>query len=209
MKQTVNLLIIGFILVLSCTTQPDFQPETVDKAIENGKQANEGFARSLKFVKGWMTKTDSVTGLIPTNLTRSSDVWEPHNSAADNYAFMVLTAYLTDKDLYNGKMLEMLKTEMKLTSRVKSLPDIWSFSKQNFLSDELKMSQVIFGTSEYIKDGLIPINEYIGKSPWQERMMEMLDDLQEHLVNPADLETLYSERMASVEEVNGNMLQIL
>jgi hypothetical protein len=80
MKQTVNLLIIGFILVLSCTTQPDFQPETVDKAIENGKQANEGFARSLKFVEGWMTKTDSVTGLIPTNLTRSSDIWEPHNS---------------------------------------------------------------------------------------------------------------------------------
>jgi hypothetical protein len=209
MKQTVKLLIIGFILVLSCTTQPDFQPETVDKAIENGKQANEGFARSLKFVEGWMTKTDSVTGLIPTNLTSSNDIWEPHNSAADNYAFMVLTAYLTDKDLYNGKMLEMLNTEKKLTSRVKSLPDIWSFSKQNFLSDELKMSQVIFGTSEYIKDGLIPINEYIGKSPWQERMMEMLDDLQEHLVNPADLETLYSERMASVEEVNGNMLQIL
>lgn len=203
------LLIISFFLINSCINQPDFQPEIIDRAAENGKVACEGFSKSLKFVNGWMTKTDSVTGLIPTNLTKSSDVWEPHNSAADNYAFMVLTAYLTDKDLYNGKMLEMLNTERKLTSRVKSLPDIWSFSKQNFLSDELKMSQVIFGTSEYIKDGLIPINEYIGKSPWQDRMTEMLGDLQEHLVNPADLETLYSERMASVEEVNGNMLQIL
>jgi len=209
MKQTVHLFIIGVILVTSCTTQPGFQPETVNKCLENGKQANEGFARSLKFVEGWMTKTDSTTGLIPTNLTNKTDVWEPHNSAADNYAFMVLTTYLLDKDLYNGKMLEMLKTEKQLTSRVKSLPDIWTFPKQNFLSDELKMSQVIFGTSEYIKDGLIPLNEYIGKSPWQERMLEMLDDLQEHLLNPAGLETLYSERMASVEEVNGNMLQIL
>lgn len=203
------LFIIIFFIFSSCSVNPVFQSEIVNRAVENGKQASEGFSKSLKFVNGWMTKTDSVTGLIPTNLTKSSDVWEPHNSAADNYAFMVLTAYLTDKDLYNGKMLEMLNTERKLTSRVKSLPDIWSFSKQNFLSDELKMSQVIFGTSEYIKDGLIPINEYIGKSAWQERMMEMLDDLQEHLVNPADLETLYSERMASVEEVNGNMLQIL
>jgi len=204
-----SLFLFSLVIFISCKTKPVFNTEVVDQAVENGKHASEGFSKSLKFVNGWMTKTDSVTGLIPTNLTKSSDVWEPHNSAADNYAFMVLTAYLTNKDLYNGKMLEMLKTERKLTSRVKSLPDIWSFSKQNFLSVELKMSQVIFGTSEYIKDGLIPINEYIGNSPWQERMMEMLDDLQEHLVNPADLETLYSERMASVEEVNGNMLQIL
>lgn len=203
------VIIITCFILASCVKSPSFPKEIVEQSIENGKQANEGFARSLKFVEGWMTKTDSITGLIPTNLTKSSDVWEPHNSAADNYAFMVLTAYLTCKDLYNGKMREMLNTEKKLTSRVKSLPDIWSFPKQNFLSDELKMSQVIFGTSEYIKDGLIPLNEYIGESPWRERMMEILDDLQEHLLNPADLETLYSERMASVEEVNGNMLQIL
>ena len=206
-------LIFPFIILLltliSCVKQHKFQQDIIEQAFENGKQANEGFDRSLKFVEGWITKTDGISGLIPTNLTNANDVWEPHNSAADNYAFMVLTAYLLDKDLYNGKILEMLKTEMKLTSRVKSLPDIWSFSKQNFLSDELQMSQVIFGTSEYIKDGLIPLNEYIGKSPWQDRMMEMLGDLQEQLLNPADLETLYSERMASVEEVNGNMLQIL
>jgi hypothetical protein len=206
-----RIYLISFLLLtfVSCYKKPVFQQEIIEQAINNGKLANEGFTRSLHFVEGWMTKTDSVTGLIPTNLTRSSDVWEPHNSAADNYAFMVLTTYLLDKDLYNGKILEMLNTEKKLTSRVKSLPDIWSFSKQNFLSDELKMSQVIFGTSEYIKDGLIPINEYIGKSPWQERMMEMTNDLEEFMANPADLETLYSERMASVEEVNGNMLQIL
>ncbi len=203
------LCITTLLMFASCEKQPEFQHETVNQAFENGKQASEGYVRSLKFVEGWLTKTDSTSGLIPTNLTKQIDVWEPHNSAADNYAFMVLTAYLLDKDLYNGEMLDMLNSEKKLTSRVKSLPDIWSFSKQNFNLDELKMSQVIFGTSEYIKDGLIPINEYIGKSPWQERMMEMLDDLQEYLANPADLETLYSERMASVEEVNGNMLQIL
>ncbi|HSO89239.1 MAG TPA: hypothetical protein VLQ91_21985 [Draconibacterium sp.] len=205
----IYLFLFLLLTFLSCNKKPDFKQEIVEQAINNGKLANEGFARSLKFVEGWMTKTDSASGLIPTNLTKSSDVWEPHNSAADNYAFMVLTAFLLNKDLYNGKMLEMLDTEKKLTSRVKSLPDIWSFSKQNFLSDELKMSQVIFGTSEYIKDGLIPINEYIGKSPWQDRMMEMLEDLEEFMTNPADLEILYSERMASVEEVNGNMLQIL
>ena len=198
-----------FLLFSSCEKQPFFEQETVNQAIENGKLANEGYVRSLKFVKGWLTKTDSASGLIPTNLTKAIDIWEPHNSAADNYPFMVLTTYLLDKDLYNGKMLEMLNTEQKLTSRVKSLPDIYSFSKQNFMSDELKINQVIFGTSEYIKDGLIPINEYIGQSPWQDRMMEMLEDLAPFLVKTDTLEKLFSERPASVEEVNGNLLQIL
>ncbi|MBN1987333.1 MAG: hypothetical protein JW761_13565, partial [Prolixibacteraceae bacterium] len=173
-------LLLLIAILSACNSSPEFDSVTVDKALKNGKQANEGFVRSLNFVRGWLTKTDSITGLIPTNLTRKTDVWEAHNSAADNYAFMVLTAYLLDKDLYNGQMLDMLNSERKLTSRVKSLPDTWSFSKQNFASDELKMGDVIFGTSEYIKDGLIPLNEYIGESPWQDRMMEMLDDLLEY-----------------------------
>ena len=204
----IYLFILIFSVFSSCTTQPKFQQETIDKAIENGKQANEGYVRSLNFVKGWLTKTDSASGLIPTNLTKLKDVWEPHNSAADNYAFMVLTAYLLDKDLYNGEMLDMLNSEKKLTSRVKSLPDIWSFSKQNFKADELNMAMIIFGTSEYIKDGLIPINEYIGQSPWQNRMMEMLDDLSGYMENVTDLEK-YFNRTASTEEVNGEMLQTL
>lgn len=208
MKQILLFASLLFIFI-SCKKQVLFNPEIISRAIENGKQSNEGFVRSLKFVDGWLTKTDSASGLIPTNLTSASDVWEPHNSAADNYAFMVLTAYLLDKNLYNGDMLEMLKTERELTSRVKTLPDVYSFSKQNFRLDEIKMSQIIFGTSEYIKDGLIPITEYIGKSPWQERMMEMLDDLQEYAGNPKDLETLFKDRQASIEEVNGEMLQTL
>ncbi len=206
-----RLYLLSFLILtfVSCDKNPSFRQEIIDQALENGIQANVGFIRSLKFVEGWLTKTDSASGLIPTNLTNAVDVWEPHNSAADNYAFMVLTAYLLDKKLYNGEMLEMLNTEKRLTSRVKTLPDIYSFSKQNFLSDELKMSQIIFGTSEYIKDGLIPINEYIGKSPWQDRMMEMLDDLEEYMGNPKDLETLFKDRQASIEEVNGEMLQTL
>lgn len=201
--------LLSLLIIVSSCNQTKFNAEVVKQAIENGKQANEGFARSLKFVEGWLTKTDSITGLIPTNLTRASDVWEPHNSAADNYAFMVLTAYILDKDLYNGQLLDMLNTEKKLTSRVKTLPDTWSFSKQNFKSDELNMASVIFGTSEYIKDGLIPLEEYIGKSPWHDRMMEMLDDLQEYMENPKDLQALFKDRQASVEEVNGEMLQTL
>ena len=201
---------LGFIVFLgfSCSSPPDFNQNTIDAALENGKQANEGYIRSLDFTKAWLTKTDSVTGLIPTNLNSSVDFWEPHNSAADNYAFMVLTAYLLDKKLYNGPLLDMLNTEKKLTSRINSLPDVWSFSKQDFRFSEIDTGRIIFGASEYIKDGLIPLNEYIGESPWQERMLEMLNDLLPLLDDPDKLIN-YFERMASVEEVNGEMLQTL
>ncbi len=122
---------------------------------------------------------------------------------------MVLTAYLLDKNLYDVELLEMLKTEKELTSRVNSLPDTWSFFKQDFLSEEPQPGHIIFGTSEYIKDGLVPLMEYIGQSPWNDRMMEMLDELQEYMKKTGSLESVYPERMASVEEVNGEMLQTL
>ncbi|WP_372948694.1 hypothetical protein [Mariniphaga sp.] len=201
--------ILIFALFSACTPESEFPQETIAVALENGRQANEGFERSLRFTQAWLTKTDSETGLIPTNLTSKTDVWEPHNSAADNYAFMVLTAYLLDKNLYEGELIDMLKTEKELTSRVNSLPDTWSFSKQDFLTEEPQPGNIIFGTSEYIKDGLVPLMEYIGQSPWNDRMMEMLDDLQEYMKKIGSLESVYPERMASVEEVNGEMLQTL
>jgi hypothetical protein len=195
--------------LISCSVQTEHNPELINQARENGTLATEGFDRSLRFVNGWLTKTDSVTGLIPTNLTRNSDVWEPHNSAADNYAFMVLTTYLLDKNLYENEMLNMLNTEKELTSRVNSLPDTWSFTKQGFKIEEIRPGNIIFGTSEYIKDGLVPLMEYIGQSPWHDRMMEMLDDLKIYMQENDSLASIYRERIATVEEVNGEMLQTL
>jgi hypothetical protein len=59
---------------------------------------------------------------------------------------------LLDKNLYEGELLDMLKTEKELTSRVSTLPDTWSFFKQDFLTDKPQPGNIIFGTSEYIKD---------------------------------------------------------
>ena len=204
-KKTIFIL---FITIVSCAPQVEFQQDIINKALNNGKQANESYARSLNFVKGWLAHTDRVSGLIPSGLIKKTDVWEPHNSAADNYPFMVLTSYLLDKDLYNGQMLDMLKAEQKLTSRVGALPDIYSFSKKGFLTDVPDMGQIIFGTSEYIKDGLIPLTEYIGQSPWQDRMFEMLDELSKNFVLLKHGDE-YNFPPRRVEEVNGEMLQTL
>ena len=48
----------------------------------------------------------------------------------------------------------------------------------------------------------------MGASPWQDRMMEMLDELFRHSDDFTRLGK-YFKRASSVEEINGEMLQIL
>lgn len=196
------------ILFYACTPTNSFDKKHIDKATENSVLAQESFQRSLNFTKAWLEKADPESGLIPSNLKAKMDVWDPANAAADNYPFMVLTAYLLDEDLYDGVLLDILNQEKKLTSRLGVLPDVYSFSKKDFKEYPVNMGHVIFGASEYIKDGLIPLNELIGKSPWQNRMMEILEELSHYTEDFNALEKFFT-RASSVEEINGEMLQIL
>ena len=174
-------------------------------AHENGILAREGFERCQRFVSGWLEHADPETGLIPRNIDKNKDIWNAQDSAADNYPFMVLTASITDRPLFNGRMLDMLHTETKLTSRIGTLPDTWSFAKNDFQTSEPDIGRIIFGSSEYIKDGLLPLTEWLGQSPWSERLIGILDDLWKH----ASVETPYGTIVSESHEINGEMLQVL
>ncbi len=179
--------------------------EAYKRAAENGRLANEGFIRCQNFVKGWLQQADPKTLLIPRNLDRDKDIWNAEDCAADNYPFMVLTAAITDPSLFQGRMLDMLRAETILTSRIDSLPDTYSFSKEGFLYQQPDMPRIIFGSSEYIKDGLLPLTEWLGPSPWSERMLNILNDLWQH----APVETSYGKIPSRSQEINGEMLQTL
>jgi hypothetical protein len=118
---------------------------------------------------------------------------------------MVLAAALVDRPLFDGRMLDMLKAETKFTSRIDRLPDTWSFSKQAFSSAEPNLGRIIFGGSEYVKDGLLPLTEWLGPSPWAERMLGIIDDLWKH----APVGTPAGKIPSTNVEVNGEMLQAL
>jgi len=176
------------------------------QALENGRLANEGFVRCQNYVKGWLIHADPKTGLIPKGLRGDRrDIWNAQDSAADNYPFMVLTTAITDRPLFEGRMLDMLRTETRLTSRIGALPDTYSFSKQNFRDAEADLSRILFGASEYIKDGLLPLTEWLGPSPWSERMVAILDDIWKH----APVDTQYGKIVSTSHEINGEMLQAL
>ncbi|MFH1716110.1 MAG: FAD-dependent oxidoreductase [Planctomycetota bacterium] len=175
------------------------------QAAENGRLANEGLVRCRNFVRGWLQHADPRTTLIPRNLDRDKDIWNAEDSAADNYPFMVLTAALTDRALFEGRMRDMLRIETQLTCRINRLPDTYSFSKQGFLEAEPNPDRIIFGSSEYVKDGLLPLTEWLGPSPWSERMIGILDDLWQQ----APIQTPYGPIVSLSQEVNGEMLQTL
>jgi hypothetical protein len=178
-----------------------------DRAEQNGKLANEGFNRCVKYVYAWLELADSATGLIPRNINDnpSKDIWNTKDCAADNYPFMALTTALLDKELFNGKIREMLASEIKLTSRLGALPDTYSFSKKGFSKKNIVLSDIIFGSAEYVKDGLIPLTEWLGPSPWSERMISIIDDTWKY----AHIKTPFGNIISDDPEVNGDMLQAL
>ena len=157
-----------------------------------------------RFVDGWLTQADPVSGLIPRNL-RGDWYWNAKDSAADNYPFMVLTAYVTGNAHMKRSMDYILAQEKKLTCRVDSLPDTFDFATQKFLTPEPQMSDVIFGASEYAKDGLMPITDWMGPTAYLNRMAEMIPDTW----NYANVESPVGPLVSDNIEVNGDQLQVL
>jgi hypothetical protein len=206
------LFALSVIVTLNVSAQPgspnaDDIEKIFNQTKQNGKLVNEGFNRSLKFVHGWLGLADPESGLIPRNINdkKSKDIWNAKDCAADNYPFMVLTTALLDRSLYEGKMTEMLRSEKILTSRLGSLPDTYSFSKNGFANNDTVISDIIFGSAEYVKDGLIPLFEWLGPSAWSERMISIVDDCWKF----APLGTQFGNIISDNPEVNGDMLQAL
>jgi hypothetical protein len=183
----------------------DIDEKSFEQAKEDGRLANQGFIHCRDFVNGWLRYADRKTGLIPRNLERDKDIWNPQDSAADNYPFMVLTAAIIDRPLFDGRMLNMLRAETQLTSRIASMPDAYSFTKQTFDAKKENLGRIIFGSSEYIKDGLLPLTEWLGPSPWSERMIKILNDMWVR----APVKTPYGNIVSNNQEINGEMLQTL
>ena len=186
------------------TRAADEREESLFRQAEaNARCANEALYRCRRYVDGWLKHADPKSGLIPRNLNVSRDLWNAKDSAADNYPFMVLTAAMTDRPLLEGRLLDMLRAETRLTSRIDRLPDDFLFSKQGFATEKPNLDAIIFGSAEYVKDGLIPLTEWLGPSPWSERMTGIIDDVWKN----APIDTPFGKIPTLNFEVNGDLLQ--
>ena len=173
------------------------------RAAANGDLSQQAVRFCRSFARGWLVHADPRSGLLPRNLTGDA-YWNARDSAADNYPFIVLTAHLLDDAHLKDAVRGILERETKLTARLDSLPDDLLFATQAFRTPEPDLAAIIFGAAEYAKDGLMPITEWLGPSPWLERMKGLVGDVFKRAAIATPSGPIPSDNV----EVAGDLLQV-
>jgi len=171
-------------------------------ALRRGEESRRAFLHARGVLRGWWSHRDPKSGLFPRRLDQP--VWAPQDNAADMLPFLVLTAELADPDRLRD-VLSIFRIEVQLTTRLGPLPDWYSLGEERFLHLLPDIPRIIFGASEYSKDGLIPLTELLGPGIWLDRMLELTDAIFEHAPVLSDYGPLPSDS----GEVNGDLLQVL
>jgi hypothetical protein len=173
-----------------------------------GQRFDRAVSAMQRVLTVWLTHADERTLLVPDRMPGpgsglapgdDSRTYTPHNSGADLYPYLILTAQLTDPDLYRGRMLEMLRNEVRFTTVQRSIP-----ADLKLATREAGRAS-IFGAAEYAKDGLIAVTEYLGRTPWFYRMVDMIADA----MADAPVQTRFGALPAADAETNGDYLQAL
>lgn len=160
---------------------------------------------SLSKVQRWLHEKclpaiDKETGLYKW---QSDKVWSYRDTAADCYPFVFWAAFYTDKNVLEGPLRDLLHTEQRLCNHIDRLPIDYDLVKKQKCSRSL--DDIIFGASEYAKDGLAPIVDLTGKNEWYERLKGIIEDIFKN----AMIDTPYGKIPSTNIEVNGELLQML
>jgi hypothetical protein len=205
-KSSLAAALAGLVLVASPLRAADGPDEAAFRtAALNGARSEEVFRRTRRMMNAWLAYADPRTLLLPDYLPgytrgrRELDVYTPHNSGADNYPYLVATAYLTDRPAFEGRMREMLRNEIRYTTAPDGVPGNLNLKTQVLGPPSL------FGAAEYAKDGLLAVTELLGRTPWFHRMA----DLTAALMQRAAVPTAYGPLPDAGAELNGDVLQTL
>lgn len=198
-------------LLITCARPAVHTFQPVDDAAfvqarANGVRTEELLSRARRVLHAWLRHADATTLLLPDYLpsftaggTPRPPVYTPHNSGADNYPYLTLTAYFTDRAVFDGRIRSMLRNEMRFTNDEHGLPRPF-----NFTDGKLGPSY-LFGAAEYAKDGLIAVTEMLGRTPWFYRMVDMT----RAVIDRSAVETRFGPIPDAGAEVNGDLLQTL
>ena len=209
---TVRSTFIWLTLAASVPAQPvakragpadNFRREAVEVARRNGVAAQEALLRSRRVLHAYVKRMDPVTRLLPSRA--GIKTWQVRNAAADLYPFLVMAAYYTDRPAYENEMFEILRSEVLYSTRLGMLSDDVLPGGRGFERKDVDLDWLIFGSCEYVKDGLLPLTELLGHTPWFDRMVGIVDDIIVH----APYESRFGRLPSLSCEVNGEFLQAL
>jgi hypothetical protein len=180
---------------------PRVSADAWTKAKANGREFERAVQASDRVLRAWLRHADPHTLLLPDRPVpdRARRIYTPHNSGADLYPYLILTAHLTDPALYRGRMMDMLRNEVRYTTATRSIPADLPLQSRTLGPHSF------FGAAEYAKDGLIAVTEYLGRTPWFYRMVDMIADA----MTEAPVATRFGALPAADAETNGDYLQAL
>lgn len=197
------------VLALAACCRADDQAAFAE-AETGARRFDESAHRMDRMLRAWIAHADAKTLLIPNRLPggrpgrglapgERSRIYEPHNSGADLYPYLILAAEWTAPDLHRGPLLAMLRSEVRYTSTAGGL-----VAESLDLDTGALGPPSVFAAAEYLKDGLVPVAEYLGRTPWYYRMVELAAALMES----AAVESAHGPLPSTNSEINGNLLQV-
>ncbi len=195
--------ISGF--VLDDAARKRWNPTPDEPDWERARRSARYAGIALTKVQRWLRERclpirDEKTGLFRA----TGGQWNYRDTAADCYPFYIWAAHFTDEEVLRTIMVDTLEAEQRLCNRIGRLPVPYDMDKGAQI--DRPFDAIIFGASEYAKDGLTPIVEILGPdSPWFARLRGIVDDIFAH----ARIDTPYGKIPSTNIEVNGELLQIL
>lgn len=126
--------------------------------------------------RAWLTEElnhiDPTSGLLIDALNPAA-AWTTQDTAADIYPYLVWSAYLLNPSAFTGQSRRALDFERSRTVVPASGSLAYSFDTRTQSRIDWGAFWLIFGSGEYVKDGLTPIVELVGRGPWADRMQEL------------------------------------
>jgi intracellular sulfur oxidation DsrE/DsrF family protein len=151
---------VAAIVLFAVVSRGEADESAFPRARANSRQFEQAVQAARGVLRAWLGHADAETLLLPDRPEpdRSRWIYTPHNSGADLYPYLIPTAQLTDPDVYRGRMMEMLRNEVRYTTVQRSIP-----ANLNLATHDAGPPSFL-GAGEYAKDGLIAVSEYLGRT---------------------------------------------
>ncbi len=199
----IGIFLLALFMILGMFSFAYSDSGSVEQSFEQAKKSSEIAGYSLSKVHRWLheaalPKIDKETGLYIAD-----GKWNYRDTAADCYPFLTWAAWAVDEDVLNGPVRQILHAEKRLCNVLDRIPAPYDLEKGKTV--DLDYDQLIFQSSEYVKDCLIAIVEVTGRDEWFDRMRAIEDDIWKH----ARVETSFGKIPSKNVEVNGEQIQAL
>jgi hypothetical protein len=165
----------------------------------NAQLAQEALIRARGVHDAWLRRREPQTKLYAQGADRPTE-WNFRNAAADFFSFHLHAGLLLNPDGMDS-LKETLEAEAKLrTPEGLCIPVVAATGKPI----DVDHDELLFGSSEYAKDGLLSLYERHGRQLIGQRMLAIVDAI----IAQSKHASRFGPLPGTGAEINGNLLQL-